>query len=151
MTTRHKVQVRVERRFTISPEQLFDAWLDPAFLGRWMFGPALRDEEIVQLTVDARVGGTFSFVVRRHGVELNHVGRYLHMNRPHRLMFTWGIAGLSEDESRVILDFLPSGTGCELTLMHELHPEWSDYAEDTEAGWMMMLDALSATVAGPPR
>lgn len=146
MATKHKLNVHVERRFSTSPERVFDAWLNPGLLGRWMFGPALREEEIVRLTVDARVGGSFSFVVRRQGIEIDHVGRYLHMNRPHRLVFTWGIAGVSEDQSRVIVDLLPVGTGCELALTHELQPNWADYAAQTEAAWVAMLDALASTL-----
>ena len=146
MDTKNKLNVLVERRFNASPERVFDAWLDPALIGRWMFGPAVHDEEISRLTVDARVGGSFSFVVRRQGEEINHVGRYLHMNRSRRLVFTWGIAGVSEDQSRVIVDVLPAGTGCELTLKHELQPQWADYAARMEAGWTAMLDALAATL-----
>lgn len=151
MDADHKVHVRVERRFDASPERVFDAWLDPEMIGRWMFGPALRDEEIVRLSVDARVGGSFSFVVRRQGEEIDHVGRYLHMNRPRRLVFTWGVAGVSVDESRVIVDILPIGAGCELTLTHELHQSWADYASRTEAGWIKMLDALASILGEQDR
>jgi uncharacterized protein YndB with AHSA1/START domain len=56
---------RVTRRFSAAPERVFDAWLDPEMIGRWMFGPALRDEEVLRIAVDARIGGSFSFVVRR--------------------------------------------------------------------------------------
>lgn len=146
MTTRNKLSVLVERRFNASSARVFDAWLDPGLLGRWMFGPALRDEDIVRLTVDARVGGSFSFVVRRQGVEIEHVGRYLHMNRPYRLAFTWGIAGVSEDQSRVIVDLLAVGTGCDLTLIHELSQNGADQSARTEAGWIRMLAALAAAL-----
>ncbi len=66
--------VRVTRRFTASAERVFDAWLDTALLGMWMFGPPLRDEEVLRLTLEPRVGGSFSFLVRRQGQEIDHVG-----------------------------------------------------------------------------
>ena len=69
--------VRVNRRFNASSQRVFDAWLDPNMLSRWMFGPSVRDEEIVSLSLDPRPGGAFSFVVRRDGREINHVGEYL--------------------------------------------------------------------------
>jgi uncharacterized protein YndB with AHSA1/START domain len=87
MATSDKSHVEVERHFTASPEEVFDAWLDPASLSRWMFGPP-RDEDTVRLTVDPRVGGEFAFVVRRQGQQVTHVGRYLQLNRPRRLLFT---------------------------------------------------------------
>ncbi len=147
MATYHKPLVQIERRFRASPERVFDAWLDPAMIGRWMFGPALRDEEILRLSLDAQVGGAFSFVVRRQGEEIDHVGRYLYMNRPWRLVFTWGIAGASAEEARVSVDLLPIGMECELTLTHELHPHWADYESRTKAGWTKMLDALGSILS----
>ena len=92
--------VTVRRRFSASAEQVFDAWLDPAMIGQWMFGPKLRDEEIVSLKVDAQVGGRFSFVVRREGKELDHVGKYLEIDRPRRLVFTWGDRGVLRRRDR---------------------------------------------------
>lgn len=136
------LQVQVTRGFSASPERVFDAWLDPALIGRWMFGPALREEEILRIAVDARVGGKFSFLVRRQGMEIDHIGTYLELDRPRRLAFTWGIAGQSVDESRVIIEITPREPGCELTLTHELQPQWAEYADRTQAGWTKMVEAL---------
>jgi len=144
MNAKPPVNVRVTRRFNASPERVFDAWLDPGMIGRWMFGPTLRDEEVTRISLDARIGGSFSFVVRRQGEEVDHVGEYLEIDRPRRLVFTWGIA--QGDSSRVIIDIVSRKTGCELTLTHELHPDWADYASRTQAGWTKMLDALAATL-----
>ncbi len=68
------VQVRVVRSFAAPAERVFDAWLDPTSIGKWMCGPALRDEEVLHLEIDPRVGGKFSFLVRRQGTEIDHVG-----------------------------------------------------------------------------
>jgi len=110
-------------------------------IGQWMFGPKLRDEEVVSLTVDAKVGGRFSFLVRRGGQEIDHVGRYLEIDRPRRLVFTWGIAGFSVDETDVTIEIVPSEGGCELTLTHR--KVWSEYAERTQGGWTTMVQALA--------
>lgn len=144
------IEVRVTRRFSASPERVFDAWLDAEIMQKWMFGPAVRDEEIVRLAIDARVDGKFSFLVRRQGVEFDHVGRYLEIDRPRRLAFTWGIAGESVDESRVVIEIVPEGGGCELTLTHAMDPKWAEYAERTTAGWSKMLDMLVTATGGAP-
>ena len=144
MSTQSDVSVRVSHRFNASPERVFDARLDPAMIGQWMLGPALREEEILRIAVDGRVGGSFSFLVRRGSDEIDHVGEYLELRRPERLVFTWGIVG--SDSSRVAIDIVPLGTGCELTLLHELHPDWADYAARTEAGWTKMLGKLAETL-----
>jgi len=147
MNTEPNVKVHVTRHFSAAPERVFDAWLDPVMIGRWMFGPALREEEVLRIDVDARVGGSFSFLVRRRGEEIDHVGKYREIDRPRRLVFTWGIAGESDDESLVIIEIVPRETGSELSLTHEMDAKWADYASRTEAGWSKMLDMLEATIS----
>lgn len=142
-----RTTVRVTRRFSASAQRVFDAWLDPKLIGTWMFRPGVRNEEVLRIAVDARVGGVLSFLVRRQGVEIDHRGTYREIDRPRRLVFTWGVAGESEDESVVSIDIAPLSTGCELTLTHAMHPKWADYAGRTEAGWTTMLAALAATVS----
>jgi uncharacterized protein YndB with AHSA1/START domain len=139
--------VRVVRWFPVPAERVFDAWLSPDDIGRWMFGPALRDEEVLRITVDARVDGSFSFVVRRQGQEIDHVGTYLDIERPRRLAFTWGVAGQSADESVVTIEISPTASGCELTLTHAMDPRWADYTERVQASWTKMVDALADLLA----
>lgn len=145
MNTAPNIRVQVIQRFDASPERVFDAWLDPERIGTWMFGPALREEEIVRISVDPRVGGSFSFVVRRQGNEIDHIGNYLEIDRPRRLVFTWGIAP-DPPESRVTVNIVPLNTGCELTLVHEMHPQWAEYADRTKDGWTKMLTMLNKTL-----
>lgn len=135
------VNARVTRRFNTAPERVFDAWLDPSKINGFMFGPNLRDEEIVRIAVDARVGGSFAFVVRRQGEQIDHIGEYLEIDRPRRLVFTWGVAQ-DESRSRVVIEITPLQQGCELTLTHELDATWADYVDRAAAGWAKMIDAL---------
>lgn len=55
-------------------EEIFAAFLDKELIGQWMFGPLLREEEVLRITLDGRVGGAFSFLVRRKDQEIDHVG-----------------------------------------------------------------------------
>ncbi|HYM85294.1 MAG TPA: SRPBCC family protein [Pseudoxanthomonas sp.] len=141
----HSLQVTATRFLNASPERVFDAWLVPRTLGMWMFGPRVRDENVVRLDVDPRVGGHFSLKVERNGQVIDHVGEYLEMERPHRLVFTWAVKDDSYDApSRVHIDITASGGGCVLTLVHVMDAKWTEYAERTQAGWNTMLEALSA-------
>jgi uncharacterized protein YndB with AHSA1/START domain len=135
------------QRFNAPPERVYDAWLDPALLSSWMFGPRFRDEEVVSIAIDARVGGAFSFVVLRQGMRLDHTGTYLELSRPRRLVFSWAVgvnhAPPDADLSRVSLDIAPLAVGSELTLTHEMDPRWAGVAERTTAGWTTILAAIA--------
>lgn len=151
MSSESPVQARVTRQYSAAPERVFDAWLDPAMIGQWMFGARLREEEVLHLKVDARVGGTFSFLVRRQGQELDHVGTYLEIDRPRRLAFSWGVGQASVAESRVSIDIMPKGSGCELTLTHEMAAKWAEYRDRTQAGWIKMTDTLAEVLNLPAK
>lgn len=135
--------VSVSKSLPFSAEQVFAAWLDPAKVGKWMFGPPLREEKVLRMGLEPKVGGQFSFVVEREGKEFDHTGEYLEIERPQRLVFTWGIRGMSDSSaSRVTLEFKDSAEGCELTLTHELAPGWEDFAQRTKEGWEKILGSL---------
>jgi uncharacterized protein YndB with AHSA1/START domain len=146
MSTNDAVEVHLVRLFNAAPERVFDAWLTPRTLGRWMFGHR-PGETVLGLDVDARVGGRFSLRVDRGDGPINHVGCYLALDRPPLLEFSWGIEGEPDDNavpSVVRLAFVPAGDGCELTLTHRMDARWAAYRVRTEQGWDSMLSLLAA-------
>lgn len=143
MSTESNCIVRVARRFNASAEHVFDAWLDPAIAGKWLFAtPAGR---MVRVAIDARVGGAFTFVDRREGEDVEHTGEYIEIERPHRLVFDFSVPKYAKEVTRVSIDIVALQSGCDLTLTHEnVFPE---YAGRTENGWRTILDGLAATLS----
>ncbi|PTY05161.1 ATPase [Opitutaceae bacterium EW11] len=137
----------VQRQFPVPAERVYDAWLDPNLLGRWMFGPNVRDEKIVRLSIAPRVGGRFSFVVDRGGREIDHVGEYLEMERPRRLVFSWATSDDLSEVSRVILEIEALEAKCVVTLTHEMNPKWAAFTDKAAGSWKQMLDVLAGTFA----
>ncbi|MCO6431974.1 MAG: SRPBCC domain-containing protein [Deltaproteobacteria bacterium] len=140
------LEATVSHSFPVAAERVYDAWLDPLLIGQWMFGPKVRDEQVVSIEIDPKVGGQFSFLVNRQNTVIDHVGRYLILDRPRRLEFEWGVKGMS-DNSRVIVDIEPNSSGCKVNLTHELHPDWAEYYDRAREGWLMMLGILSELLA----
>jgi uncharacterized protein YndB with AHSA1/START domain len=136
--------------FSASAERVFDAFLDTKMIGRFMFGPGVRDEEIVSLQNEPRVGGTFSYVVRRQGKTFDHTGEYVEIDRPNHLVFTWAV---KEDpaniQSRIVIELLPIIDGCELTLTHEMPHGQEDFVEKSKVAWGKMIDKLTEILDQP--
>jgi|HubBroStandDraft_2_1064218.scaffolds.fasta_scaffold35117_1 uncharacterized protein YndB with AHSA1/START domain len=144
MTTTADGKICITRRFNASIERVFDAWLDPEKAGKWLF--ATPTGKMVRVEIDPRVGGTFN-ITRRESEDIEHVGTYLEIDRPRRLVFTFGVPKFSKELTRVSIDLKPLPTGCELTLTHEgVLPEW---LEQTKEGWGMILDSLAASLGEP--
>jgi uncharacterized protein YndB with AHSA1/START domain len=133
-------RVTASYRFALPPARVYEAWLDPAWIGRWMFGP---DDRIVRLGLEPRVGGRFSFVINRGGREINHTGRYLELDGPHLLVFTWSTRDAGCDASRIIVEISPLGDGCELTLTHVAPADRAGFPVPFATSWHRRLGALA--------
>lgn len=142
-----RVTVRVARRFEAAPERVYDAWLDPANAGRWLF--ATPEGQMMRVEIDARVGGAFLLVDRREGNDVEHTGEYLELDRPRRLAFNFRVPKFSNEATLIAIDIAPATFGSELTLTHEgVYPE---FAERTEQGWKGILDGLAAILGENPK
>jgi uncharacterized protein YndB with AHSA1/START domain len=144
MNRKPHIAVRVSRRFAAPPERVFDAFLDPRLAGRFMF--ATPAGQMVGVEIDPRVGGSFKFVDRRDGQDVAHEGRYLEIERPRRLVFSFSVDSFATDPDRITIEIRQTDTGSEVTLTHEMKPEWAEYADRTEGGWSMILTGLEAAI-----
>ena len=132
--------LQVTRRYDAAPERVFDAWLDPKTAGRFLF--ATPDGEMVKAEIDPRVGGKFNFTDRRPDAgDVAHVGEYLEIDRPRRLVFTFAVPQYDPGLTTVRIDIVADGSGSRLTLTHTGVPE--EWAKQTTQGWGMILEALA--------
>ncbi|TWT15596.1 SRPBCC domain-containing protein [Reyranella sp. CPCC 100927] len=144
MASQAAVVARVTRRFSASAERVFDAWLDPAKAGTFLFATATGT--MVRVDIDARIGGKFVFVDRRDGKDVPHTGEYLEIDRPRRLVFSLAVEMYAQDIDRVAIDIVPLASGCELTLTHEMRPDWAEHRDRIQAGWGEILEGLAITL-----
>ncbi|MGO9340420.1 MAG: SRPBCC family protein [Terracidiphilus sp.] len=135
--------VRVTRHFNASPERVFDAWLDPKTAGKWLF--ATPSGQMVRVEIDARPGGRWILVDRRNGEDVEHSGGYLEIDRPRRLVFTFGVPKYSSEITEVTVEIEPAESGCDLTLTQTGVPD--EYLESNEKGWIGILVGLAESLA----
>ncbi|MBB5207644.1 SRPBCC family protein [Chiayiivirga flava] len=149
MTTDAPLVLRIARRFDVTPERVFDAWLDPAVAGRWLF--ATPGGAMQRVEIDARVGGGFLIAEQRADGLASHHGRYLELDRPRRIVFDfWADPGDADDPARVVIDIAPAADGCELVLVQHLPARYADYADRTRNGWTTLLANLARTLDAAP-
>ena len=137
----------VKRTFDFPAERVFDAWLTPEVTRRWLF--TTDDSEVTRCSIDASVGGKFEIVDQRHSGEfkgeIRHVGEYLEIDRPRRLVFTFGVPQFDPRMTRVEIDIVAKGAGCELTLTHHGVPD--EWQAPTTEGWTKLLGNLAREVS----
>src|SRR5580692_9653497 len=100
MTTENSM-LTITRQLDFPVERVFDAWLDPAQVCKFLF--ATPTGTMVRADIDARVGGNFNLTDRRDGEDVEHVGTYQEIDRPRRLAFTFGVPKYSSLMTRVTI------------------------------------------------
>jgi len=139
MTAERGSRVVVTRSYAASPERVFDAFLDVRIARRFLFATATGD--MIAAEIDPRVGGRFTFTERRPDMgDVRHVGEYLEIERPRRLVFTFGVPQFDARMTTVTVELRPDGGGCVLTLTNEGVPP--DYTERNQEGWSRILAGL---------
>ncbi|MET0701136.1 MAG: SRPBCC domain-containing protein [Mycobacterium sp.] len=132
---------RVQRVMPATPEEVFDEWLDPESLAEWM---CPRPARCVAIELEPRVGGTVRFDVDNSGDLVLIMGRFLVIERPHQLRFTWSHSGWADPTAVSIVDVAFEAVGEDRTLMsieHSLLPSEEAF-EDHLDGWAGTADQL---------
>lgn len=141
------VVIRVAHRYSAPAERVFDAWLTPGQAARFLF--RTRTGNVMQCVITPEVGGGFTVTDRRPTADgdesvfdVVHMGKYVEISRPKRLVFDLTVLTYTEDTTRVTVDVVPLGPqASELVLTHEMGSgEPARIMEETtRKGWVNML------------
>jgi uncharacterized protein YndB with AHSA1/START domain len=119
-----------------SPDEVFDHFVRPELLVRWM-GDAAR--------LEAVEGGTFSVDI--NGVSIR--GHFVRVERPRRLEVTWGEPGnavMPPGATRLVVSFEPRAGGTHVVLEH--HGLVPDERRKHAIGWPHFLARLTVAAGG---
>src|SRR5262245_635183 len=102
MSTRNKhamgaFGIKLQRTYPVSPDQVFRAWTDPASIKAWLAGGQAA-------SADVRVDGLFYISMMTDRI-VPHYGRYLRIEKPKLLEFTWVSEFTHGKESVVQIEF----------------------------------------------
>jgi uncharacterized protein YndB with AHSA1/START domain len=134
MTASEPYTTRVHIR--ADPERVFDYFTKPQAILRWMGDYAV---------LDPVPGGRFTLDI--NGVPVR--GRYLEVDRPRRLLLSWGHAGsdrLPPGASTVEVTLTPSDGGTTVTIVHAELP--APEARQHHLGWSHFLARLVIAAGG---
>lgn len=124
-------------------ETVFDAWLDPAMLTRFILpAPGMAPPEVEN---DPREGGRFTIIMIVGDDRLAHTGSYLSVKRPELLVFSWE-STYSTDDSRVTLKFTALDAGTTSVELSHLKFLSEEARNDHQGGWGNILDKLAEIV-----
>jgi len=128
------IDITVTRSIPAPAESVFDVWIDPKSPGGPWFG---ADRLIMNPVVD----GLFYSAVKHEGRMWPHYGRFVVIERPRKVEYTWVSEATQGVESIVAVTFEPRGDQTEVTLRHSGVPD-DEMGRKHEAGWTWVLSML---------
>lgn len=138
--------VRIVRNIAVPAAKVYEAFVDPGQLLRWM-GP--EGYRATRAEVEARIGGSCDIWVERDGTEAGSFHwEFVEMDPPRKLVFSFAFGGpgheLDEHRSRMTLEFREEGPeSTELTLVHDrLGDAAPGGHEGVNTGWTQATDKL---------
>lgn len=139
--------VRVQRVIAAPPERVYDEWLDAEALCDWM---CPRPARATRVELDPRVGGRLRIDIEDSGDRLYVTGRYLELDRPRVLAFTWWCSEWADERDTVVtVTFQPEPGGRTLMTIH--HARLRDEVRpDHEKGWVLIAEQLEASIQTRP-
>jgi len=140
------VVVRVQRVMPAAPDEVFDQWLDRESLRDWM---CPRPVQVLDVAVEPRIGGAVRFDVDDSGTRVLITGRFLTIDRPRLLRFTWSNSNWADPTTQSVVNVAFEPIGDDETLMsieHSLLPpeEFAGF----EHGWTATLQQLAGRLGG---
>jgi uncharacterized protein YndB with AHSA1/START domain len=136
--------LELRRVFDASPAAVFDAWLTREEWAAWI-GPEGMNCEVPVL--EPRVGGRYEISMHlANGQVIPVSGTFKTIDRPHRLVFSWGWNGDPSRQSLVTLEFTAQGAGTELLLRQEGLGTVAN-RDDHGKGWTGTLNKLERYLA----
>ncbi len=126
-----------EVRIDASPETVFEYFVDPEKMIRWM-GMSAK--------ADATPGGSYDVVVTP---TFHAIGAFKEIDPPRRVAFTWGYEGgaVAPGSSLVRVTLTPDGAGTLVTLEHSGLPDDEQVQGHTE-GWVHYFERLAIVAVG---
>jgi uncharacterized protein YndB with AHSA1/START domain len=137
---RHEFELRIERTFDASAEEVFDAWTSPEVLRRWFHaGP---DWTTPTAEVDLRIGGKVRVAMREpDGTEHAMGGEFTLIDRPRRLAMTWTFDDWPEKQQLIELEFTERD-GRTTVLLLNSGIDTAEHRGEQDQGWHDCLDQL---------
>jgi uncharacterized protein YndB with AHSA1/START domain len=127
--------VAVTRAIPSSAENVFDVWMDPKSPG----GPWFGAERVILNPV---VDGLFYLAAKHEGRTWPHYGRFVRIERPRQVEYTWVSEGTQGVESVVAVTFEARGDHTEVTLRHSGVPD-DEMGRRHQEGWAWVLAKLA--------
>lgn len=140
-----ELELTVNRKIAAPRATVFNAWLSPEMLAKFMRTPT--DGGVAsKVKTDPVKGGRFSIVMVTAEREIPHAGTYLEIDPHSRLSFTWE-SPYSLDDSVVTIDLAEVDPDTTEITLRQVKFRSEEARQGHTKGWNAILDNLEQSIA----
>ena len=139
MTTLKTMELNINRTIAATPQEVYEAWLDPD-------SPVNPFHGSKRMVFEPKVGALYYFVHMQGKTERPHYGRFLVLDRGSKIQMTWMSNHTWGLESTVTVTFKAKGGDTLLTLKHANLPD-DEMGAAHDEGWQHFLGLLEQRFA----
>ena len=132
------VRVSISRIINAPAGTVYDAWVEPALMERWLFK---SESNRLTAQTDPRPGGAYSIVEQSNGDVITHDGNYAIAQRPKRLVFSLIVPQHFSGVAEIEVVISPNGTTSQLDFIAR-----GAGPDDAQRIWERMLCNLARLV-----
>lgn len=135
--------LEIVRKFNVAPEVVFDAFTKPEAMRVWW-------TDDTEFDINMSVGGQWTITRKEGAMTLTMTGKYIEIDRPHRLEYTISMPQFSPNSDIITIDIKPDKDGCMVTFVQtgidiatELQELPDGVASESEKGWQQGFDLMA--------
>jgi uncharacterized protein YndB with AHSA1/START domain len=135
----------VQRVLPAPPAVVYDEWLDPDALSEWM---CPRPAIATKIDLDPTLGGRLRIDIEENGTRFVVTGRYVELDRPSRLRFTWSCSTWPDPSVESLVTVTLEALGDSETIMtihHAMLPP--GLTGQHQSGWAQIAEQFTAELA----
>jgi uncharacterized protein YndB with AHSA1/START domain len=130
------IEINLTRVIDATPEEVYEVWLDKTSPGSPWFG-------VPKVILDnPQVDTLFYSMYQFEGREVAHYGRFLTLDKPHKIQYTWVSEGTHGLESILTITFKPEDGKTKVHVNHTNVPD-DENGHRHEHAWSYVLGRMT--------
>jgi uncharacterized protein YndB with AHSA1/START domain len=129
------IEINLRRTIDTAPDEVYDVWLDPQHPASPWFG-------VPKVILSAKVDGLFYSMYQIEGREIAHYGRFLALEKPRKIQYTWVSEATHGMETILTVSFEPVDGKTQVHVNQMNVPDDEGGRRHTQA-WTYILTRMS--------
>jgi uncharacterized protein YndB with AHSA1/START domain len=133
-------EINLTRLIEAQPEEVYEVWLDQSCPGSPWFG-------VPKVILNPQIDGLFYSMYKIEAREIAHYGRFIDLNRPSKIQYTWVSEATHGLETLLTVSFEPMNGRTQVSVNHSNVPD-DEAGKRHQHAWGFVLNRIASHFKG---